>query len=431
MLAALGIASVDDLFTSIPAELRSRATIDLPIGISEAELTRKFRDLAGKNKPLTETTSFVGAGSYPYPPIAAALYAISRGEFLTAYTPYQPEISQGTLTALFEFQTWVSELSGMEVANASMYDGASALAEAGLMGLRVCRKAKTIYVSGALHHDVRSVVRRYLAGQHGIDLKELPVKDNGQTDLGPLKNDDADKVLLIGSPNGLGLIEDLAAARAELSAADFLAVHTPDPHVWLLLDPPGAFGADAVAAEGQPLGVPPSFGGPALGLFACKQSHTRQMPGRLCGKTVDAKGRPGFVLTLSTREQHIRREKATSNICTNQGVIALLATVSMSVLGPSGLRTRALEAAQNARRLEKILANFGFRRRHSSPYFNEFVVEHTDAGKLWNKAVKQGIQLGVPLKKWTPKDKSGLLVSATAWQTDKDFSRLEACLQKF
>lgn len=430
MLAALGLDDANELFVSIPAELRATAGLsDLPEGLDEPGLVRALRRMAGRNRPLTDVASFCGAGAYPYPTPAAASYAMSRGEFLTAYTPYQPEISQGTLMAIFEFQTWVSELAGMPVANASLYDGATALAEGVLMGLRVRRKAERVYLAAALPPTTRAVVRRYLSGQN-VELVELPVLPDGRTDLAALAADTAAKVVAVGSPNGLGVIEDLAAIRQTVGNDDFLVVHTPDPHAWLLLKPPGAFGADVAVAEGQPLGVPPSFGGPWLGLFTTRNEYLRQMPGRVCGETVDRDGKRGFVLTLSTREQHIRREKATSNICSNQGVIALVATVTMSVLGPSGLRQRALQSARQARALEALLAGFGMTRRHTAPYFNEFVIDVDDAATLWQALVDRGIQLGIPMSRWDSGDHRGLLVCATAANHDDDIGRLRTAIME-
>jgi glycine dehydrogenase subunit 1 len=428
MLAALGLRDADELFESIPAELRATAGLDdLPEGLDEADLVRALRRMAGRNRPITDVISFCGAGAYPYPTPAAASYAMSRGEFLTAYTPYQPEISQGTLTAIFEFQTWVSELAGMPVANASLYDGATALAEGILMGLRVRRKAARVYLAAALPPTTRAIARRYLSGQE-VEIVELPTLADGRTDISTLAADSAPKVVAVGSPNGYGIIEDLAAVRQAVGSGDFLVVHTPDPHAWMLLKPPGAFGADVAVAEGQPLGVPPSFGGPGLGLFTTRDEYLRQMPGRVCGETVDRDGKRGFVLTLSTREQHIRREKATSNICSNQGVIALVATVTMSVLGPTGLRQRALQSAQRARALAALLAEFGMARRHAAPFFNEFVVDVDDAAELWQALVDRDIQLGIPLSRWDDADGRGLLVCATAANHQDDIDRLRTAL---
>ncbi len=423
MLQRIGVDDAGALFSTIPEDLRKQATINLPDGIDEAELVAQFRALAAGNRPVTDVASFVGAGIYPYPMAAAALYQISRGEFLTAYTPYQPEIAQGTLMAIFEFQTWIAELSGMPVANASMYDGATALAEAILMGLRVRRKARRIYLSQGLDPATLHVCRLYLAGQPDAEIIDLPLAADGTTQLDAVQADPDDKIVALGSPNGFGVIEDVAAARAILGDTGFLVTHTPDPHVWLLATPPGQLGADVVVAEGQPLGLPPSYGGPLLGLLATRNDFIRRMPGRLCGQTVDADGKPGYVLTLSTREQHIRREKATSNICTNQGIMALLATVTMSTLGPAGLRKRALQSANNAARLEQLLTGNGFTRRHSGPYFNEFVVDHDNAHDIWDRAVQAGVQIGKRL------DDGGLLVAATANNSDSDFQAVQSCLK--
>jgi glycine dehydrogenase subunit 1 len=331
---------------------------------------------------------------------------------------------------IFEFQTWISELSGLPLANASLYDGATALAEAVLMGLRVRKRAERVYLAEGIAPNVRSVVERYLGGQD-VEVVLLPRTDDGRTDLSPLVDDDELKVVAIGSPNGYGVLETPARVREVLGEKDFLVVHATDPHVWLLLDPPGAQGADVAVAEGQPFGVPPNFGGPLLGLFAAGKAYMRQMPGRLAGETVDRDGRTGYVLTLSTREQHIRREKATSNICSNQGVIALLATVTMAVLGPTGLRRRALESAANARRLESLLRRHGFSRRYDAPFFNEFAVDHPRAAEIWANLVgTHEVQLGMPLVRWDAEDDTGLLVCATAGNHDAQFETLSRALQE-
>ncbi len=329
LLAAIGLRSVDDLFQDIPDGYRN-PTLDLPPPMSELEIQRELGELAARNRPLGSGPSFLGAGSYHHfiPSIVKAL--ITRGEFLTAYTPYQPEVSQGTLQVIFEFQTMISGLYGMEVANAGMYDGATSLAEAVLMACRVTRREHVI-VSDSVAPAYRQVIATYCQAQ-GIVIDIVPSADAGGAVT------EATAGIVAQYPNFYGGLDDLPGLAEAAHADGALLVVSADPLAMGMLRPPGDFGADIVTGEGQPLGIPPSYGGPYLGLFSCQQQYIRQMPSRLVGRTTDTAGRTGYVLTLQTREQHIRRERATSNICTNEALYALASSIYLAAMGRQGLR---------------------------------------------------------------------------------------------
>lgn len=376
MLEAIGVGSIDELFADIPAEVLKRYE---PLGLepkSELEVARELRKLAAENLDLTEFISFLGGGIYDHFIPAVVEHLISRSEFYTAYTPYQAEISQGTLTWMFEFQTMVCELTGMEVANSSMYDGATALAEAMFMAARVTGKRRFLLTASVSPH-YRRVLQTY-AWAAELELIELPYDEQGQLDRAALDRALASGPeiggLLIQSPNFFGVVEDLEGLKDRLGQA-FLIVSV-NPISLGLLKPPGEFGADIVVGEGQVLGNPPNFGGPLLGLFATRQKYLRQMPGRVSGQTVDAEGKVGYVMALQTREQHIRRERATSNICTNEALCALAATVWLAALGKEGLRELAELNLQKAHYLaERISRIKGYRLKFAGPFFNEFVVQ--------------------------------------------------------
>lgn len=376
MLAAIGAGSIEELFSDIPAEVRERYK---PLGLepkSELEVSRELRRLAAENLDPTGFISFLGGGIYDHFIPAVVEQILSRSEFYTAYTPYQAEISQGTLTWMFEFQTLVCELTGMEVANSSMYDGATALAEALFMASRVTGKRRFLLAEG-VNPSYRQVLRTY-AWAADLQLLELPYDELGQLDREALKEQLTRELevggLLIQSPNFFGIVEDLEGLK-ELLGEAFLIVST-NPISLGLLRPPGEFGADIVVGEGQALGNPPNFGGPLLGLFATRQRYLRQMPGRVSGQTVDAEGKTGYVMALQTREQHIRRERATSNICTNEALCALAATVWLAALGKEGLRELAELNLQKAHYLaERIAGIKGYRLKFTGPFFNEFVVQ--------------------------------------------------------
>lgn len=375
MLRVVGLEKAEELFSSIPAELLLRAPLKTPAALSEIELLAGFEQTAARNT-AARRPSFLGAGAYSHYSPTVVDHLIQRSEFFTAYTPYQPEISQGTLQAIFEFQTLVCQLTGMEVANASMYDGSTALAEAVLMAERVTRRQKVV-VSSSVHPEYLEVINTYV--QHaGIELVRLDFdQTTGQTVPDAISAlDDKTAALVIQSPNFFGCIEDVRALSERAHAVGALLVVTvTEAASFGLLRAPGTLGADIVVAEGQSFGIPLSFGGPYLGLFATRDKYARQIPGRLVGEAVDKQGRRGFVLTLATREQHIRREKATSNICTNEGLIALAATIYLETMGPRGLQEVAMQCAQKAAYAARRIAELsGFTLPFSGPRFNEFVV---------------------------------------------------------
>ena len=375
MLEAMGLKSAEELFDSIPQDLLLKRPLNTPAALSEIELLNRFERM-GKRNSGARRPSFLGGGAYSHYIPTIVDHIISRSEFFTAYTPYQPEISQGTLQTIFEFQTLVCQLTGMEVANASMYDGSTGLAEAVLMAERVTRRSKVI-ASTAVHPQYLEVIKTYV--QHaGIDLEVVPFDaETGQSGA-TLANavDDQTAALVVQSPNFFGCIEDLSAlADAARAKGALLVVAVTEAMSLGLLKSPGACGADIVVAEGQSFGVPLSFGGPYVGLFATREKYARQIPGRLVGEAYDKQGRRGFVLTLATREQHIRREKATSNICTNEGLIALAATVYMEAMGKRGIQEAATQCVQKAAYTAKRIAALnGFSLPFKAPYFNEFVV---------------------------------------------------------
>src|SRR6266581_3215657 len=375
MLRQIGLGSPEELFQSIPAELRLSNALKTPDALSEIELLGNFENLAAQNI-AAQRTGFLGAGAYSHYIPTVVDHILSRSEFFTAYTPYQPEISQGTLQVIFEFQTLVCQLTGMEVANASMYDGSTALAEAVLMAERVTKRSKVI-ACGAVHPEYLEVVNTYV--QHaGIELQHVEFNSQtGQTSAAVNEAlDDQTAALVVQSPNFFGCIEDVAALAEQAHTAGALLIVAITESISLgLLRSPGSSGADIVVAEGQSFGVPLSFGGPYLGLFATREKYARQIPGRLVGEAYDKEGRRGFVLTLATREQHIRREKATSNICTNEGLIALAATVYLETMGKNGLRKVAeLCWHKSHYAAQQIAALPGFEVDTSAPFFQEFVV---------------------------------------------------------
>src|SRR5688572_669107 len=372
MLTAVGLGSADELFRSIPTDVQLGRRLEITEALAEPEVIAAMEAFAAKNTAATKP-SFLGAGVYSHFSPTIVDHLIQRSEFFTSYTPYQPEISQGTLQYIFEFQTLVCQMTGMEVANASMYDGSTATAEAYLMAQRVTRRDK-IVVADTVHPEYREVAKTY--AQHGdTEIVTVGFDDTGRiTGLDEL--DDKTAALVVQSPNFFGCIEDLGklAEAAQSVGALFVVVVTEAISLGML-KPPGAFGADIVVGEGQSWGVPMGFGGPHVGLFATKEKYVRQMPGRLAGIAYDKNGNRGFVLTLSTREQHIRREKATSNICTNQGLIALAATIYMETMGKQGLREVAEQNAQKAAYAAKQIGALDrFEIAFSAPTFNEFVV---------------------------------------------------------
>jgi len=420
MLRTIGVGSFEELISAVPSELHQRA-LDVPPGLVEAEVIALGEELASRNTSLKDLPSFLGAGAYHHlvPTVVDAI--ASRGEWLTPYTPYQAEASQGTLQAIYEFQTMVCELMQMDVANASLYDGASAVAEAVLLSLRAADRPR-ILISEAVHPHARETVATYLIGAQAI-LQDIPTL-NGVTDLealGKALKDDVACVVL-QQPNVFGCLEPMAQASQLTHRVGGLFVASVYPVSLGLLAPPGAYDADLAVAEGRCLGSPPAYGGPGLGLFAAAQQLMRRIPGRLAGCTVDQVGRRGFTLTLQTREQHIRRERATSNICTNEGWLALRATIFMSLVGPQGLKELAQQSFEKAHYAQgRLLEVPGIRAAFDQPFFNEFTLRHEPPMTIEavNRALaKAGIVGGLPLKPWYP-----LLPQESLWCVTELISR--------
>jgi glycine dehydrogenase subunit 1 len=414
MLAAVGLSSAEELFKSIPSDVQLGRRLEITEPLAESEVIAAMENFAANN-PAAIKPSFLGAGVYSHFSPTIVDHLIQRSEFFTSYTPYQPEISQGTLQYIFEFQTLICQLTGMDVANASMYDGSTATAEAYVMAQRVTRRDKII-VADTVHPEYREVARTYT--QHG-DLEILTVGFDEKTGrVKPIEGlDDKTAAVVIQSPNFFGCIEDIKAIADQAHAVGaLLIVVVTEAISFGLLKSPGACGADIVVGEGQSFGVPMSFGGPHVGLFATREKFVRQMPGRLCGVAYDKNGNRGFVLTLSTREQHIRREKATSNICTNQGLIALAATIYMEAMGKTGLQEVAMQNAQKAAyAAKKVAAIDGFEIAFSAPRFNEFVVRGPrDAKEILEKVrAENGIIGGLALSKYYPQRPNEFLVCVT------------------
>jgi len=435
MLDAIGVESIDELFSSIPEGVRFRGKMDLPSAMSEMELVKHMKDLAGKNITIEDYVSFLGGGVYDHFLPSAVDHMLSREEFYTAYTPYQPEVSQGTLQTIFEFQTMISELTGLEVANASMYDGATAVMEAALLADRVVRRGgNKVLISQSVHPEYRRVLDTYL---HGLELEvvEIPVCD-GVTDVDAL-NEETDEdtlAVIIQNPNFFGLLEpadDIAPLAEDAGDGKAQFVVAADPISLALLKPPAEYGADIIVGEGQPLGNPLSFGGPHLGFFAATSKHIRRMPGRLIGETVDEDGVRGYVMSMQTREQHIRRHRATSNICTNEALNALAATVYLSLMGKKGLREVAEQSTQKAHYAAKHIDSIdGFSLKYNKPFFKEFVVQcNRPAGDIIDSMLDHDILAGVDLGKFYPEMDNSMLVAVTEKRTkdeiDDFVSRLE------
>jgi len=414
MLARTGHARLEDLFAPIPAALRLARALKVPEAQSEQEVFEHLTALAAKNEHAQAGPWFLGAGSYAHYLPSAVDALVSRAEFTTSYTPYQPEISQGTLQAIFEWQTMICALTGLEVANASMYDGASATAEAALMALRLTRRRKVVVAAG-LHPHYLQVLETYLGGL-GASIVTLPLAGDGSSALPAQAIDDQTACCIVQQPSFFGTIEDLRAAAAVTRASGALLVVTVTEALSLaLLEAPGALGADLVCGEAQSFGVPIAFGGPHLGFLAARSAQVRQLPGRLVGQTVDAEGRRGFVLTLSTREQHIRRERATSNICTNQGLCLLMATVYLALLGRRGLRELAeLNLAKAEYAKARIRSSQRLRLPFSGPTFNEFVVGLAEpAERVLERARDAGVVAGLDLAPFAPALGPALLMCVT------------------
>ncbi len=421
MLQRIGVKSFEELVADIPEEIRSKAEIKLPAGLSELETVDQVAKLAAANRPASGLVSFLGGGAYDHYVPAAVDHILLRSEFYTAYTPYQAEVSQGTLQAIYEFQSLVAGLTGMDLANASMYDGATALAEAGLMACSHTKRRKLV-VSSLVNPSYRQVLRTYCRGL-GIEVAEAGRTD-GVTDLGDLKSKlDGAAGLLVQHPNFLGCLEPVEEMGRMAHQAGALFAVSTDPISLGILEPPGKYGADIATGEGQPLGMAPNFGGPYLGLMAARQAFLRLMPGRIVGLTTAADGREGLVLTMQAREQHIRREKATSNICSNQALCALAATVYLSLLGKSGLKRVAELCLQKAHYLAEKL-NPAFK----APFFREFAVKVNGLEDRLAALERDGILGGIRLERHYPEMKGHLLVAVTEKRTREQMDRLAAGL---
>lgn len=414
MLEVVGRKSLDDLFCTVPEECRMEGEIELPQPKTEWELDEHMADVGAMMEMTGRHKVLVGAGSYQhYIPQAIGALA-SRSEFLTAYTPYQPEMAQGTLQGIYEYQTLTARLLGMDVANASIYDGGASLAEALLMGLRIKKKKKTVAVSKGVHPHYRQVVRTYLMAT-GFTIIDLPVGDDGRTDLSGVAEIDDLAAVALQSPNFFGVVEDLQAAGETIHGAGAIFITSfTEPLAYGLLKNPGECGADIVCGEGQSFGLNRSFGGPGLGMFACRDKFTRNMPGRLVGVTKDKDDKRGFVLTLATREQHIRREKATSNICSNQGVCAMMAGMYMASLGGTGVRELAKVNYSKAEYFKSELKKAGATIVFDSPTFNEFLVRFdSDFEPARKRLFDKGIVAGLKVGKYYPQYKGCYLFCAT------------------
>lgn len=425
MLRKVGVNSLDALFSTIPEECRRTADLDLPEPLSEWELNAHMDALAGSIAVSPQYKSFLGSGCYDHYIPEAVKHLLSRSEVYTAYTPYQPEISQGTLQTIYEYQTLITRLLGMEVTNASLYDGASGLAEALLMAIRTTRRNK-VAISRLIHPLYRRVVQTYLAPT-GCEMVELPYLSNGRTDLNGLDNLDDLAAVAVQSPNFFGCIEDLKNIGEKVHADGktlFVTCFT-EPLAYGMLKSPGSCGADIACGEGQSLGIPRSFGGPGLGVFATKHKYVRNMPGRLIGQTTDKNGKRGFVLTLATREQHIRREKATSNICSNQGLCATAATMYMAFVGGTGFRELAALNRDKAHYLKSELQKAGFTISFDSPTFNEFVVEFSDGFEAtYDRLLAKKIVAGLPLVPYFPELANHYVFCVTETSSKADMDAL-------
>ena len=425
MLRAVGARSIDDLLKQVPEQFRLTEPLDLPPALDEMSLRRHLADLAALNRPADQKVCFMGAGAYDHFIPTLVDFLAMKGEFLTAYTPYQAEASQGSLQAFFEFQTMVCQLTGMEVANASLYEGATATAEAALMAVAVTGKHEII-VSEGVHPHYREVLKTYLSDLNAR-YTEIPLK-NGVINTQELESEleDDTAAIICQSPNFLGHIERIETVTKFAHANGSLMVQVFNPLSLGLLKHPGEMNVDIAAGEGQPLGIPLQFGGPYLGLFACKAQYVRKMPGRLVGQTTDRDGKRAFCLTLQTREQHIRREKATSNVCTNQGLLALRASVYLATMGPKGLREAAQLCHNKAAYLAARLKDAGVSLRYpDQPFFNEVLVElRRPVEQVLKEAGDAGVLAGYPVGREYPQFNDCLLVAVTEKRTKAEIDRL-------
>lgn len=431
MLAAIGVASADELFADIPESIRLHRPLNIPKGMAEAEVRRHVEALAAKNADVTRYACFLGAGAYDHLIPAALGPLVSRSEFYTSYTPYQPEITQGVLQATYEYQTHIAQLTAMDLANASIYDGATALAEAALVACAHTGRERVL-IPQTVHPEYRQVVRTYLRHQD-LEVIEVPY-DRGATDLAALETllDDTVAAVVVQQPNFFGVLEQPRAFASIAQKRGALLIGlTTDPLTLGLLEPPGEYGAHIAVGEGQSLGNPLDFGGPHLGFFAARDELVRRIPGRIVGATVDQNGTPGYVLTLQTREQHIRRERATSNICTNQALNALTAAVYLTLLGRQGVRDVAYQCVQKAHYAQRRIASLrSFSAAWERPFFHEFVVRTTaDPEELTQRLLEHQIIGGLPLGRFYPELDDCILFCVTEARTKEEIDRLATVLE--
>jgi glycine dehydrogenase subunit 1 len=430
MLDRIGVGSIDDLFEAVPEGSRFTGDLDVPPSLSEPELISHLARLSKKNKGASDLVCFAGGGAYDHhvPPAVRSL--ASRAEFATSYTPYQPELSQGVLQAIYEFQTLICEIYGLEVANASLYDGASALAEAANLAARVTKRDRVV-IGESVHPHYTEVLRTWTSGL-GTQIDVAPFdRSTGVVDWSSVDLQDAGAVV-VGYPNVFGRLEDLGTAAAAATAVGALSISVTDPTAMGVLKPPGAHGADVAVGEGHALGNPMSYGGPYVGLFSTKLQHVRQVPGRIAGETLDADGRRAFVLTLQAREQHIRRAKATSNVCTNQTLMAIAAAIQLSWLGPEGLRRLGEICLERAHRAAARLAQIPrCEVRFEGPFYKEFVLRvPAPAEQVAAALAGEGFLVGPALGRWYEDLDDCLLIAATEKRTTEDIERLAEALEK-
>ncbi len=432
MLARIGVPSVESLFANIPPDVRFTRLLDIPPALSEIELTAHMAELAGKNVSSAESVCFLGGGAYDHFIPAVVDVVASRGEFYTAYTPYQAEASQGTLQAIYEYQTLMCQLTGMDVANASLYEGGSAVAEAVLMAMNITeRKGGEVLIAESVHPEYRQTLATYAANL-SVTVRTLPCPD------GFLNPDDVAKAVtdktvavVAQSPNFFGHLEEMPEIGAAAKKTGAIFIDVFDPVSLGLVSNPASHGADIAVAEGQGLGIPFGFGGPYLGILTCRTEYLRKIPGRLVGETTDRHGTRCWVLTLSTREQHIRREKATSNICTNQGLFALRAAVYLTALGPQGLKETAELCVRKAHYAAEQLAKVGVKPKWSRPFVKEFTASVPgDVPKLLAGLRTDGIFGGLPTGRWYPQHADGLTVAVTEKRTKAEIDGLASAVAR-
>lgn len=431
MLEVIGVDSIDDLFSDIPEDIRLNRELDLKPSMSELEVANYIKKLAESNTTIDNLTCFLGAGAYDHYIPSIVKHITTRSEFYTSYTPYQAEISQGTLQYIFEYQTLICNLTGMDVSNASLYDGGTAIAEAAFMASNISRRNKVL-VSKTVNPEYRKVLKTYAHLQQ-IEVVEID-EEEGVTDLDQLKNhvDDKTAAVIVQSPNFFGIIEDLETiGEIAHSQKRTMFITSVDPISLGILKTPGSLGADIVVGEGQSMGMPLSFGGPYLGFMATKKAHMRKLPGRIVGETVDVDGNRAYVLTLQAREQHIRREKATSNICSNQGINTLAAAVYLVTLGKEGLREVATQATQKAHyAYEQITKSGKYKPLFDKPFFKEFAVTSSvDAEKINEKLLEEKILGGYSLGREYPQYKNGILYAVTEKRTKEEIDILSSVLE--